>query len=226
MDKTSPSTPQEPVACANQISHLLYQHDPLNTLCNLMDNRSEYDIISDHMMKLLARGERVEEVVRKVLIFWFAEDLVDRRDRSALMTDINSVVVRGKLKPLLFANTEFAPSARDIARMGLFSTQQDLPLPDGFFEQSLSAQDAAIGEIIRKDFLDAEGRLDELGAIQGYSLYRPDGVPSLYTLDGEVDVQANEMMRIRRETRPLNYEWTLRYVRGYDIGVDDHGQQI
>lgn len=203
------STPEAP-ASANQISHVLYQHDPMNTLCNVFQSTAEYDIISDHIMSLLAQHEPVGEVVREVLIFWFAEDLVDRRDRTALVRDVERVVgVGGQLKPLLFANTEFPPGAADIEKYGLFSTQQYLPLREEFFDQGLSAQHAEICAIIRKDVLDTEGRLDELGAIQGYTLYRPDGMPYLYNLNGAPDARANDALFIRRLTHPLDYKRTI-----------------
>lgn len=179
---------------ANQISHVLYQYDPLHTCCNeFAGMQSEYDQISDHIRDRIAQGRAVAAALREALVFWFAEDLVDRRDRTAVTRDLESVVTAsGVLKPFLFVSTEFPANLPSIEEHGLLFGEQYLMLSEGFFNQTDSKQHAAIKSIILKDMLDAEGNLGELGSIERYILYRPDGYPFVYAVNGEPDVKAND----------------------------------
>ena len=206
---------RSPPWSANQISHVLYQYDPMHTCCTeFAGMQSEYDNISDHIRDLIARGRTVAVALREALIFWFAEDLVDRRDRTAITRDLESVVSpAGVLKPFIFVSTKFPPNLSSIEEHGLLFGEQYLSLPEGFFNQSASEQQAAIKSIITKDMLNAESNLGELGPIERYILYPPDGYPFVYAVDGEPDAKANDWTIAWHLAHPVDYKMALKNAK-------------
>ncbi|HWL27375.1 MAG TPA: hypothetical protein VNQ97_00575 [Burkholderiaceae bacterium] len=191
----------------NQVSHVLYQHDVMDTWCHVFGSLEEYDDISLHILAMLSRGKALEVAVREVLAFWFNEPGLLRRNVAAVLRDIREVVVHVDVfRPFLFANTEFAPDVDTIERRGLLRTEQYLDLPQDFFDKSPSDQHALAKAIIREHWAEVGGRLGKLGEIQGYTLYRPNGLSFLYTLHGSPDIRANEIALVRRLTHPVDYE--------------------
>ncbi|NGM86887.1 hypothetical protein G5B35_06125 [Parapusillimonas sp. SGNA-6] len=203
--RASPSP--KPVSSVNQVSHVLYQHDVMDTWCHVFGSLEEYDDIALHILALLARGRAIGAAVREVLGFWFDEPGLPRRNVKAVLRDIREVIVGiDTFKPFLFVNTEFAPDVDTIERLGLLKTEQYLALPDGFFDQSPSDQHVMAKAIIRQHWADAGGQLGQLGLILGYTLYRPNGLSFLYTRLGVPDIRANEIALVRRLTHPVDFE--------------------
>jgi hypothetical protein len=197
----------KPVSSANQVSHVLYQHDIMDTWCHVFGSLEEYDDISLHIIALLSQGKGLDAAVREVLIFWFDETDLHDRNLAAVLRDMDEVVVGPNLfRPFLFATTEFAPDVQSIERRGLINTEQYLMLPEHFFELSPSDQHVQARAIIRQHWTDSGGRLGPLGAILGYTLYRPNGLSFLYNQHGYPDIRANEIALVRRLTHPVDYQ--------------------
>lgn len=58
-----------------QISHLLFTADPMNTCCKENDGFDEYDKVAEDILATLNEGDTLENAVSQTLWIWFGEDL-------------------------------------------------------------------------------------------------------------------------------------------------------
>ncbi|ATG74861.1 hypothetical protein CGX12_09655 [Zobellella denitrificans] len=80
-----------------QISHLLFEADPMNTCCKENDCLDEYDNLAEDILTALNKGDTLENAVRQPLLIGFGEDLATPEKIEQVMR---------ALSPLSLASTD------------------------------------------------------------------------------------------------------------------------
>lgn len=193
---------------ADQISLVLYEHDPMNTCCSVNDGmEDEYDTIASHIADLIAKGSPVDDALREALIFWFHTILLQNRDLNAITRDLQTVVRDDHtFRPFVYVETESQHPQERFKVVSLFAEERFWPLDMEFFNLSDAEQDEKIKSMIRANKRVTYQKLKELGDVRGYSLYCPKGYPVLYDLDGNLDLEAMQDTPHGRSKKRIDYK--------------------
>ena len=71
-----------------QLSRLLYEHDPMGTCCKENKCTDEYDLIAASIVELLKQGMSIEASLKRVLTESFSAEMADKVDYALLQRNL------------------------------------------------------------------------------------------------------------------------------------------
>jgi hypothetical protein len=171
---------------ANQVSLMLYEHDPMHTACNANSQMGdEYNRVSKDVIDLVRRGQSAYDAVSIALHGWFGSALMHGRVLDAVSQDVDRVMLKGEgFVPILFAYMRNWSATGTLDADGRMSTKLFLPFPGSDAKQGIQDCGESVATVIRAHMKATAGKLQGLGYISAYIAYAADGHPTAYDVTG------------------------------------------